>query len=168
MSRSVGGFRSCPRNVPRDPACWRKPAACSTSTGALGGKRFQRGDMMICADANPSIQARHRIHPTSPAAPGGGQLVEHEYERLGAHANAASGQRLTADLDDAVILGHAVSLRVQKSFVLTAWLPDFPPVRTPNRQPPRSWSRHHPRSGVPLDATRERRSAVWAAHPVER
>ena len=39
---------------------------------------------MICADAKPSIQARRRIHPSAPPAPGGGQLVEHEYERLGA------------------------------------------------------------------------------------
>jgi hypothetical protein len=40
--------------------------------------------MVICADAKPSIQARRRIHPTMPPGPGGGQLVEHEYERLGA------------------------------------------------------------------------------------
>lgn len=40
--------------------------------------------MVICADAKPSIQARRRIHQTAPPAPGGGQLVEHEYERLGA------------------------------------------------------------------------------------
>jgi hypothetical protein len=40
--------------------------------------------MVICADAGPSIQARVRIHPTAPSKPGGGQLVEHGYERLGA------------------------------------------------------------------------------------
>jgi hypothetical protein len=39
---------------------------------------------VICADAKPSIQARRRIHQTVAPAPGGGQLVEHEYERLGA------------------------------------------------------------------------------------
>lgn len=40
---------------------------------------------MICADAKPSIQARRRIHPADPPGPGGhGQLVEHEYERMGA------------------------------------------------------------------------------------
>jgi hypothetical protein len=39
---------------------------------------------VICADAKPSIQARRRIHPSAPPAPGGGQLVEHEYQRLGA------------------------------------------------------------------------------------
>ncbi len=40
--------------------------------------------MVICADAKPSIQARARIHPSAPPAPGRGQLVEHEYERRGA------------------------------------------------------------------------------------
>ncbi|MGB0094024.1 MAG: hypothetical protein WBP81_16015, partial [Solirubrobacteraceae bacterium] len=41
-------------------------------------------DFVICADAKPSIQARRRIHASAPPGPGGGQLVEHEYERLGA------------------------------------------------------------------------------------
>jgi hypothetical protein len=39
---------------------------------------------VICADAKPSIQARRRIHPGAPPAPGRGQLVENEYERIGA------------------------------------------------------------------------------------
>ena len=38
----------------------------------------------MCADEKPSIQARRRKHATLPAAPGGGQRVEHEYERKGA------------------------------------------------------------------------------------
>jgi hypothetical protein len=52
--------------------------------GRWEGKLLEPGDMVICADAKPSIQARRRIHPTAPPASGGGQLVEHEYERLGA------------------------------------------------------------------------------------
>jgi len=40
--------------------------------------------MVISADAKPSIQARKRIHPAAPPAPGRGQRVEHEYERMGA------------------------------------------------------------------------------------
>jgi hypothetical protein len=39
---------------------------------------------VISADAKPSIQARKRIHPGAPPAPGRGQRVEHEYERKGA------------------------------------------------------------------------------------
>lgn len=52
--------------------------------GRWEGKLLEPGDMVICADAKPSIQARRRIHRTAPPKPGGGQLVEHEYERLGA------------------------------------------------------------------------------------
>jgi len=51
---------------------------------AADGKRLEPGDMVISADAKPSIQARKRIHPSAPPAPGRGQRVEHEYERRGA------------------------------------------------------------------------------------
>jgi hypothetical protein len=40
--------------------------------------------MVISADAKPSIQARERVHQSAPPAPGRGQFVEHEYERMGA------------------------------------------------------------------------------------
>ena len=40
--------------------------------------------MVISADAKPSIQTRKRIHQGAPPAPGRGQLVEHEYKRMGA------------------------------------------------------------------------------------
>lgn len=52
--------------------------------GRWEGKLLEPGDMVISADAKPSIQARKRIHDSAPPAPGRGQLVEHEYERLGA------------------------------------------------------------------------------------
>ena len=52
--------------------------------GRWEGKLLEPGDMVICADAKPSIQARSRIHESAPPAPGHGQLVEHEYERMGA------------------------------------------------------------------------------------
>jgi hypothetical protein len=52
--------------------------------GRWDGKRLEPGDLVICADAKPSIQARRRIHRTAAPVAGGGQLVEHEYERLGA------------------------------------------------------------------------------------
>jgi hypothetical protein len=44
------------------------------------------GDYVVCCDEKPSIQARHRKHPTLPAmrAVKRGQRVEHEYERKGA------------------------------------------------------------------------------------
>jgi hypothetical protein len=48
------------------------------------GKLLEPGEFVICADAKPSIQARRRVHASAPPAPGRGQRVEHEYERLGA------------------------------------------------------------------------------------
>ncbi len=52
--------------------------------GRWEGKLLEPGDMVISADAKPSIQARRRIHDTEPPGPGRGQRVEHEYERMGA------------------------------------------------------------------------------------
>jgi len=52
--------------------------------GRWEGTLLEPGDMVICADAKPSIQARKRIHESAPPAPGRGQLVEHEYTRMGA------------------------------------------------------------------------------------
>jgi hypothetical protein len=45
---------------------------------------LEPGDIVICADATPSIQARRRIHDSAPPIPGPGQRVEHDDERLGA------------------------------------------------------------------------------------
>ncbi|MHB8656766.1 MAG: transposase [Solirubrobacteraceae bacterium] len=70
---------------PRDPDFLQKAGrVLDLYQGRWEGKLLEPGDMVICADAKPSIQARGRIHPTAPPAPGGGQLAEHEYERLGA------------------------------------------------------------------------------------
>jgi hypothetical protein len=52
--------------------------------GRWEGKLLEPGDMVISADAKPSIQARKRIHESAPPAAGRGQRVEHEYERMGA------------------------------------------------------------------------------------
>lgn len=52
--------------------------------GRWEGKLLEPGDMVVSADAKPSIQARKRIHQSAPPAAGRGQLVEHEYERMGA------------------------------------------------------------------------------------
>jgi len=70
---------------PRDPDFLEKAGrVLDLYHGRWEGKLLEPGDMVICADAKPSIQARLRIHPTAPPKPGGGQLVEHQYERLGA------------------------------------------------------------------------------------
>ena len=70
---------------PRDLAFLHKAGpALDLYEGRWEGKLLEPGDMVICADAKPSIQARKRIHQSAPPGPGGhGQLVEHEYERRG-------------------------------------------------------------------------------------
>src|SRR5919201_7145947 len=70
---------------PRDPDFLEKAGrVLDLYQGRWGGKLLEPGDMVICADAKPSIQARRRIHESAPPAPGRGQRVEHEYERMGA------------------------------------------------------------------------------------
>lgn len=70
---------------PRDPDFLEKAGpVLDLYQGRWEGKLLEPGDMVICADAKPSIQARRRIHPSEPPGPSGhGQLVEHEYERMG-------------------------------------------------------------------------------------
>ncbi|MGE5635347.1 MAG: IS630 family transposase [Nocardioidaceae bacterium] len=70
---------------PRDPDFARKAGRIlDLYEGRFEGRRLEPGDFVVCADEKPSIQARRRKHKTLPAAPGEGQKVEHEYERMGA------------------------------------------------------------------------------------
>lgn len=71
---------------PRDPNFLEKAGPIlDLYEGRWEGKLLHPGDCVISADAKPSIQARKRIHPGAPPAPGrGGRLIEHEYERKGA------------------------------------------------------------------------------------
>ena len=48
------------------------------------GELLHPGDFVICADEKTQIQARRRDSPTTPAAPGRSQRVEHDYDRGGA------------------------------------------------------------------------------------
>jgi hypothetical protein len=70
---------------PRDPDFLAKAGpVLDLYAGRWQGKLLEPGDMVISADAKPSIQARKRVHPSAPPAPGHGQRIEHEYERRGA------------------------------------------------------------------------------------
>ena len=70
---------------PRDPNFAAKAGrVLDLYEGRWEGELLHPGDFVVCADEKPSIQARHRCHPTLPAAAGGGLRVEHEYERKGA------------------------------------------------------------------------------------
>ena len=70
---------------PRDPNFLERAGpVLDLYAGRWEGKRLEPGDLVISADAKPSIQARKRIHPSDPPVAGRGQRVEHEYERMGA------------------------------------------------------------------------------------
>lgn len=76
---------------PRDPGFAAKATVIlDLYQGYYQGKRLAPGDRIISVDAKPSIQARKRCHPTSPARPGQPVRVEHEYERQGALALLAA------------------------------------------------------------------------------
>lgn len=70
---------------PRDPQFATKAGRIlDLYEGRWEGQPLEPGDLVVCADEKPSIQARRRIHPTLPATAGDGMKVEHEYERKGA------------------------------------------------------------------------------------
>jgi hypothetical protein len=71
---------------PRDPDFRAKAArVLDLYAGRFEGTLLHPGEFVLCADEKPSIQARARLHSTAAPLPGGdGQLVEHEYERMGA------------------------------------------------------------------------------------
>jgi len=54
--------------------------------GLYEGEPLGPNDRVVSVDAKPSIQARARCHPSTPAQPGEPVKVEHEYERAGALA----------------------------------------------------------------------------------
>lgn len=71
---------------PRDPDFRAKAVrVLDLYAGRFEGKLLHPGEFVLCADEKPSIQARARLHPSAAPLPGGeGQLVEHEYKRMGA------------------------------------------------------------------------------------
>ncbi len=87
---------------PRDPDFRAKAArVLDLYAGRFEGKLLHPGEFVLCADEKPSIQARARLHPTAVPLPGGdGQLVEHEYERMGALCYLAAWDVRRAKLFD--------------------------------------------------------------------
>lgn len=76
---------------PRDPAFERKAGlVLDLYRGRWQGEPLRPDEHVVCADEKTSIQARARIHPGSPPAPGRAGRVEHEYERRGALAYLAA------------------------------------------------------------------------------
>ena len=76
---------------PRDPDFAARAAVIlDLYQGFYQGTRLQPGDRILSVDAKPSIQARGRCRPTTPAARGTPVRVEHEYVRHGALALLAA------------------------------------------------------------------------------
>jgi transposase len=76
---------------PRDPDFEAKAAVIlDLYQGLYQGAGLQPGDRILSVDAKPSIQARGRCRPTTPAARGTPVRVEHEYVRHGALALLAA------------------------------------------------------------------------------
>jgi len=76
---------------PRDPDFERKAGRIlDLYRGRFEGEPLRPDEHVVCADEKTSIQARARIHPTMPPAPGRAGRLEHEYERRGALAYLAA------------------------------------------------------------------------------
>ena len=76
---------------PRDPDFAAKAGPIlDLYEGIWKGKRLGPKDYVLSADEKTSIQARRRIHPSLPPAPGRPIRVEHEYQRCGAWAYLAA------------------------------------------------------------------------------
>lgn len=76
---------------PRDPDFEHKAGKIlDLYHGTWNGKRLSDRDFVVCADEKTSIQARHRVAPTTAPARGRYRRVEHEYERKGSLAYMAA------------------------------------------------------------------------------
>ncbi|EME63132.1 putative transposase [Rhodococcus ruber BKS 20-38] len=68
------------------------------------GRRLRTDEYVISADEKPSIQARDRCHPTTPAGQGQAMRVNHDYRRGGALAYLAA-----YDVHRATVFGRCES-----------------------------------------------------------
>jgi transposase len=72
---------------PRDPDFEAKAKVIvDLYQGYYHGEPLGAGDRILSVDAKPQINARSRLHPTLPAAPGRPVRYEHEYKRKGSLA----------------------------------------------------------------------------------
>ena len=72
---------------PRDPDFEaRAKVIVDLYQGCYQGKPLSPGDRILSFDAKPQVNARSRLHPTLPAAPGRPVRDEHKYKRKGSLA----------------------------------------------------------------------------------
>lgn len=87
---------------PRDPAFGERAGlVLDLYARTWAGAPLTADDYVISTDEKTSIQARRRIHATTPVGPHRPARVEHEYERLGAWAYLAAW-----DVGRAKLFGH--------------------------------------------------------------
>ena len=76
---------------PRDPAFARKAGRIlDLYARQWQGRPLDADEFVLSTDEKTSIQARVRIHPSAPPAPGRSMRIEHEYRRGGAWAYLAA------------------------------------------------------------------------------
>ena len=76
---------------PRDPAfAFKAGRMLDLYARQWQGRPLDTDDFVLSTDETTSIEARVRIHPSTPAAPGQSMRVEHEYTRGGAWAYLAA------------------------------------------------------------------------------
>lgn len=76
---------------PRDPDFERKAGRIlDLYRGRFEGEPLRPDEHVLCADEKTAIQARARIHPGRPPAPGRAGRIEHEYVRHGTLAYLAA------------------------------------------------------------------------------
>jgi len=86
---------------PRDPDFERKAGRIlDLYAGRFEGEPLRPDEHVICADEKTAIQARARIHPGSPPAPGRAGRLEHEYVRGGTLAYLAAWDVHRAEVFD--------------------------------------------------------------------
>src|SRR6185437_15505075 len=87
LSTRPGRGSTSPGSTPVTRTSRLKRRSSSTcTTGFTGTSRSAPGDRILSFDAKPQINARRRLHPTLPAAPGRPVRYEHEYKRQGSLA----------------------------------------------------------------------------------
>jgi hypothetical protein len=76
---------------PRDPDFAAKAGdVLDLYAGRWRGRALRPDEYVVCADEKTSIQARARVHPTTPPGPGRVSRIDHEYDRMGALAYLAA------------------------------------------------------------------------------
>jgi len=96
--------------TPRDPQFKQKAArVCDLYTGMWEDEPLTEGDVIICADEKPGVQARSRRK--TPPGPGKSVRVEHKYDR---HGTAVYQAAFIAG--SGAVIGHCVNRNTRANF----------------------------------------------------